>query len=48
MVIVEGCCIVVRKEAILENYQGSMKQFMFDIPVKNTLSKDDYLMSISF
>ena len=38
MVIVEGSCIVVRKEAILENYQGGMAQFLFDIPDSNTLS----------
>ena len=48
MVIVEGSCIVVRKEAILENYQGGMAQFLFDIPDNNTLSQDDYLMSFGF
>ena len=48
MVIVEGSCIVVRKEAILENYQGGMAQFLFDLPDENTLSQDDYLMSFSF
>ena len=46
MVIVEGSCIVVRKEAILENYLGGMAQFLFDIPDNNTLSQDDYLISI--
>ena len=48
MVIVEGSCIVVRKEAILENYLGGMAQFLFDIPDNNTLSQDDFLMSFSF
>ena len=38
MVIVEGSCIVVRKEAILENYQGGMSQFLFDLPDNNTVS----------
>ena len=48
MVLVEGSAIVVRKDAILENYQGGMGQFLFDIPNENTLSQDDYLMSFSF
>ena len=48
MVIVEGSAIVVRKNAILENYKGGMGQFLFDIPNNNTLSQDDYLMSFCF
>jgi hypothetical protein len=48
MVLVEGSAIVVRKSSIIENYQGGMPQFLFDIPDGKALSQDDYLMSVSF
>ena len=47
-VLIEGVCVLLRRGAIIERYQGGYGQFLFDIQDQNKLSESNELLCIGF